>query len=474
MFRKAAALFCLMLLVTANVEAATLRVPEDYPSIQSAVDAANADDTVLVAAGRYTERVRLKAGIVLRSSGTDDRGEIGLRRAEQTILDGNGGDDDMAGVVMAEGSVLDGFTITNVGMYNDAEWQKHFGSHGEELGDDEGAVHAEGTIPAIRISAVDCRVTNCIVHHNGDVGIGIVGAEHRIVAPIIQANTVYRNMGGGIGVAENAAAIIRANTCYENLRAGIGCRRASPIIVGNECQGNVRAGIGCRESAKPVIRANRCFRNRRAGIGIRMKGTVAVVEGNECFENAMAGIGCRDGASSLLTGNTCRDNQLVAIGVTEGADALIRENVLVRASGVPPIIAVKDHSSAIIQNNQISGGGVAAVLIQGRAIVSGNEFTAIAEKPGTGVWVRSDSTVTMMDNTFRGYRTAVKAEHASVTVSRNQIHQFQGTAILLKDCIPPVFVSGNTATSNDAKAKVVEIPGTAGTVENNTLNPDKP
>ena len=33
---------------------------------------------------------------------------------------------------MAEGSTLDGFTVTNVGSYDEATWKKHFDSKGEE------------------------------------------------------------------------------------------------------------------------------------------------------------------------------------------------------------------------------------------------------------------------------------------------------------------------------------------------------
>jgi parallel beta-helix repeat protein len=256
-----------------TVFAATLRVPQDHKTIQDAVDASSPGDMILVAPGKYLERIRLKSGIIVRSEGDHAMGTDGLKRTEATVIDGGGQGKRGAGVIMAEGSTLDGFTITNVGAYDELLWKKHFASHGDELGDEEGSVQAEGTTPAISIQGLSCTVIHCIVHHNGDVGIGILGREKTTTAPLIKDNVVYRNMGGGIGVAEGAEPIIRGNICKENLRAGIGCRNANPVITDNTCFQNIRAGIGCREGSKPVMQRNQCFRNRRAGIGIRMDGT---------------------------------------------------------------------------------------------------------------------------------------------------------------------------------------------------------
>ncbi len=499
------------------IVAATLRVPEDHTTVQAAIDAARPGDVVTVAPGKYPERIRLKAGVALRSRGDEAQGTDGLKRAEATVLDGGGSEGKQPGVVMAEGSTLDGFTVTNVGAYDEATWKKHFDSKGEELGDDEGATRAEGTIPAVEIKGVNCTVIHCVVHHNGDVGIGITGKAGTQTTPIVTGNRVSRNMGGGIGVAEGSEAIVRGNTCKENLRAGIGCRKANPIVTANVCTGNVRAGIGCREGAQPVLRGNTCVKNRRAGIGIRMEGTAPVVEGNTCDENEMAGIGCRDGAGPiirknlcrnnrlagigcrdgarpLIVGNVCRDNEaagiglqgkaeaviqnntcvgnkLVAIGVTDGSKATITDNELSRTAGQPPLVAVKDGSSAAICDNRITGGGVAAVLVQGKATVSGNTFTGSGKGQGTAVWVWEGSTATVSDNTFDGYRSAVSATGAAVAVTDNAIYDFRGAAIILKDGRKPARVTGNTATSDDPKAKVIDVQGSSGLFEGNVIKP---
>ena len=41
---------------------------------------------------------------------------------------------------MAEGSTLDGFTVTNVGVYDEGSWNRHHATHGADLADNEGAV----------------------------------------------------------------------------------------------------------------------------------------------------------------------------------------------------------------------------------------------------------------------------------------------------------------------------------------------
>jgi len=508
-------LILLVLTTTHPAVAAILRVPQDHKTIQAAINASQPGDSITVAPGKYPERIRLKPDIILRSEGDDSQGTDGLTRAEATVIDGGDKAGKQPGVAMAEGSTLDGFTITNVGAYDEAAWKKHFDSQGEDLDDEEGSVQAEGTSPAVGIQGVSCTVSRCIVHHNGDVGIGILGKENTKTAPLITDNFVYRNMGGGIGVAEGAEPIIRGNTCKENLRAGIGCRKANPIITDNACFQNIRAGIGCREGSKPVMRGNKCYRNRRAGIGIRMEGTAPVVEANECYENDMAGIGCRDGASPILRNNVCRknklagigcrdgaqplivgnecrenelvgigvqkkavaiiqwnkclENKLVAIGIVEGSTATITNNELSRTGGVPPIIAVKDGSTATIRDNRLTGGGVAAVLIQGNAVINGNKFVGVGVKQGNAVWVWEGSTATISDNSFDGYRAAVNSTKATVVITGNTVKQFQGTAIIVKNSQKPTHVHGNTAISADPKAKAVDVQGPSGIVADNTV-----
>ena len=81
-------LFLLPTLLCGAICAEEICVPADYNTIQEGIDAASFGDMVLVNAGTYSERIVLKNGVVVRSSGTDAKGKLGLKRAELTIIDG--------------------------------------------------------------------------------------------------------------------------------------------------------------------------------------------------------------------------------------------------------------------------------------------------------------------------------------------------------------------------------------------------
>ncbi|MDB4864110.1 right-handed parallel beta-helix repeat-containing protein [Pirellulaceae bacterium] len=485
--------------ISCPLPAREIRVPLQARSIQAGIDQASYGDTVLVSPGTYYERISISAGVTVRSLGNDSGHDSGRDRAELTVIDGGGVNGDTAGVEMGQASELDGFTITHVGLYDEQVWKMHFTSNGEELGDDEGAVLAEGTVPAVRIQAQACVVKNCIVHHNGDVGIAILGTAEFQLKAMIENNKVSRNLGGGIGLAVNTVAVVTNNTCFENLRAGIGCRAASPVITQNTCFGNIRAGIGCREGACPIIRGNVCYKNRRAGIGVRMKGTSPLIESNRCYENEMAGIGNRDeaspvirgnecfrnkmagigsdGSSPLIVSNTCRENlmagiglqnkataiiiqnrclenALVAIGITQGSTASIADNELKRTGGQPPIVAIKDQSKALITNNRIYGGGVAGILVQGTVTIDANHFESGAPKQGNAIWVWDKSVVTVVGNNFQGYRSAVRSAQSKINVLNNIIRRFGTVAIDISDDNPMSNVLANKAYTDNKDAVV--------------------
>lgn len=638
-----------------RLNAAMIRVPKDQPTIQAGIDSATTGDIVLVSAGTYRERIRLKPGITVRSAGNDLKGKVGLRRAEETVINGNIKGATAPGVTMAEDSTLDGFSVTGIGTYDENRWKKHHASQGEEQAKEP--IGAPGTAGIAAGKVNRCIVINNIVHHIGYTGIGIEGEKGKRVSPYIFRNVTYRNMGGGIGSMRGSTAVIEENLCFENFYAGIGHEDANPLVINNTCHSNVRAGIGISEGACPTVRGNKCFGNRRAGIGVRTNETTSpiiedndcydndmagigaredstpvirhnrcyrnayagigcrtkarpIIEHNECYENGMAGIGCRTeaepiirfnkchhneaagigsqlkaqpvivsnecytnqmagigteteaiavirantcyrnqmagigarqearpiiegnhcyenvlagigsedksvpvirnnqcvrneqagigiqtGTQAVITDNVCRENALsgigvrevadgvltrnkcienkmVAIGVRNGSNILATKNTLVRTGGMPPMIAVREGSSAVFSGNTVRGGGVAGILVQGTAIVSGNRFDGNGPRkggpPNFAVWVHAESTVSFSDNQTDRWRHALYASNAKlVRATGNTASQFLGTAIVVKDSILPAHLFGNRAISEHDDDKAVEVTGPQGIVQDN-------
>ena len=511
----------LLVLAPALGRADTLRVPEDHKSIQAAIEAARAGDTILVAAGSYREHLVLKPGLTVRSAGDDTPGELGLKRAEATVLDGENRAE--AGVVMAEGSTLDGFTVTRFGRFDEESWNKHYETRGEHQEHE----HIGGFgKPGIGVDGVNCSISNNIVHHNGHTGIAVRGTEESLITPIVQRNLCYRNMGGGIGIMNKASGVIARNTCFRNFYAGIGHSGASPLVVSNICYDNIRAGIGISEGACPAVRSNKCYRNRRAGIGIRTGAhTRPLVEDNDCYENGMAGIGteeeaepailhnrchrnelagigARKNARPLLVGNDCRhnkaagigfdtcekgeatlirnevvDNALVAVGIHSGWTVHLRENELSRQGGLPPIVMVFEGAQATLENNTIRGEGVAGVRLAGRATLEGNRFEGIKMRPGGppnfGVWALEGSWLRMHGNQFSSWRHGLLADGAVVDASENSVRGFHRTALVVRNAPRPARLTGNRAFASGKDDRVLELKGESGEVRGNELLPAK-
>jgi parallel beta-helix repeat protein len=521
-----------------SLPAKTIDVPRQQKTIQAAIDAATPGDAVLVAPGVYREYVRMKPGVTLRSAGDDKPGNTGLARAETTVIEG-AANADGPGVTMAEGAALDGFTIRNVGRYDDAEWQKHF----DTRGDNQPHEHIGGfSTPGVGIDGVTCTVTRCIVHHNGSTGIAIRGGEGKACSPRVAGNVCYRNMGGGIGSMAGSTAWIEANRCYENFYAGIGHEGASPMVVGNECFGNVRAGIGVSEGACPVVRGNKCHGNRRAGIGVRTgENTSPVVENNDCYENEMAGIGVEDhatpivrgnrcyrnklagigsqegarpllvrnecfenlaagigtregartlmvenhihhneqagigiedDAAAVLIGNRCIENKLVALGVPKGGSAVAVDNELRRTGGMPPLAAAFAGAKLALVNNRLIGGGVATLLVEGDAVLAGNQLSGDGERPGHAIWARPGTKLRLIGNRFEGYATALRAACDELIAAANEISGIRDAAFTIDAASSPAYIVGNRATSKNPAAKIVSAKGQSVTEIGNAIKAD--
>lgn len=182
--------FCIMCLVSVMAMGATIKVPDDYSTIQAAIDASSNGDLILVEADTYTENIDfLGKEITVRS-------EDG---PETTIIDGgqNHAVVDFNDENITRDSVIDGFTLTN------------------GLGYGGGVViNAYYASPTI--------INNIIVENStpyGAEGGGIYARD--LTAPLIRNNIIANNVasgrGGGISISQGSVdAIIDNNIIYNN------------------------------------------------------------------------------------------------------------------------------------------------------------------------------------------------------------------------------------------------------------------
>jgi len=169
-----------------SISANQLKVPSQYSTIQAAIDAASAGDTVLVADGTYTENLNIDKDITI----------ISENGAEKTIIDG-GKITHVIGISSSttRDCVLDGFTVTNGG------------------GDDAGGIFVAGGSPILRNLIITGN--RCEKWSGG--GIDVIGeGANPLIEDCIITDNYATDSGGGLMVAQKATATIIDVTISNN------------------------------------------------------------------------------------------------------------------------------------------------------------------------------------------------------------------------------------------------------------------
>ncbi|MFC1854958.1 right-handed parallel beta-helix repeat-containing protein [Thermodesulfobacteriota bacterium] len=214
----------------------TIKVPEEFETIQEAIDSASDGYLILVDEGTYSENINFNGKKIIVKS---------LFGAEETIIDGDGKG---ATVSFNSGenrlSVLDGFSIINGA-----------GSHRYSSGAYGGGIDCyNSSSPTIK---------NCLIYDNEASGYG-GGICCWKSAPTIESCKIYDNSGtkGGGGIyLESSRAIIRnciiSNNKTEALGGGIFYNACSPATTNCTISENsakiAGGGIYLENSSSPKI-----------------------------------------------------------------------------------------------------------------------------------------------------------------------------------------------------------------------------
>ena len=241
-----------------------IRVPDDYQTIQEAVDAASPGDVILVSAGTYYEHVTVNKTISL----------VGENR-ETTIID-----NDSTGTgyihVTADNVKISGFTIQNGGGI--------FLNHSND----------------------NIIFMNTLVS-NGYSGVSLRESFGNVVIN----NQILNNGGGvpglmwgvGIELMYSNSNIIKSNTISNNIVSGISISSSYGNIVNYNIVTNSSMGVDLRASGN-IVSYNVLSLN---GDGIALSGSGNTIKKNEIFKNGI-GIGIGYSSASVIKENNITEN----------------------------------------------------------------------------------------------------------------------------------------------------------------------
>jgi len=304
------------------VHAATvLTVPGNYPTIQAAVDAAQAGDTVLVSPGTYTERVSVDAKAITIQS---------VAGPETTIIDGN---QDGHAVYLGGGPTGDptfrGFTVRNAG--------------------DTGIITAYGA-PLIEGNRIVDNLS-CGGGSGIEAAFSGVTIRNNLIARNHQGGCSGGTGGGGIMVRGDGPVTIEGNTIEDNANVsggGISLFGGGATVTGNVIRRNHAdtqgGGIGVVNSTNTTITNNLIVDNTAAqGGGL----SASVPSGSISFR---------------VLDNTLVDNQaqeaaaIYSVGFNSGSR--YANNIVVGPASQPTFecSTLYDPTPPLLESNDVYGG----------------------------------------------------------------------------------------------------------------------
>jgi parallel beta-helix repeat protein len=282
-------------------------VPDQYPTIQAAIDVAEPGSIVLVKPGVYEEPLKFKEGIELRGENPET---TVVRWAERSGMPADG---------MRDFSLL-AIVDCQSGTVRDLSFAYERADSAENL--DE-----VPRIDAIHILNSAVTVQNCRVTCFPKSGIGVYGARS---SPALINNQCRLNQEAGIAFYDGAQGKASQNTCEQNEESGILVNGigTTPELVENQCRANRRDGMMFKDGSQGISSRNVCEQNLEHGIVVTGSNTAPLLLNNQCRKNQAAGIYFTHGAKGRAESNICESNAWCGIMVIASAPYLSANELL--------------------------------------------------------------------------------------------------------------------------------------------------
>jgi serine/threonine protein kinase len=283
-----------------------LVVPDQYATIQAAIDAANSGDVVYIKRGTYNETLTFKEGIELAG---EDRDTTMVRFASPPTAFYQKGGPPQSPLVVRN---CKSGTVRDIAFQETATDSRH-------LGGPDYAWLAQ----AIVIEASSINVKNCVATSKAGDGIYAGGSGFENSSKLLlDGNLCVSNRGSGIYLSNGNAATLTHNVCKDNNETGIYCSAEGSVVTENICENNRDSGI--RVAAAIHLIQNTCRRNGNDGIYILYLGSIAAsIKENLCESNLQAGIHIEMG-NPELSANRLQKNHFYGLTYHSGSKPKIQ------------------------------------------------------------------------------------------------------------------------------------------------------
>lgn len=279
----------------------TIHVPEDYPTIQEAIDAAVDGDTVLVNDGTYEEAINFlgKAITVISVNGPEvtiiDSGPlVGLN----TPVTFNSGENSL--------SVLEGFTITCNQEY----------THVIDCIDGSSPTIKSNIITrngSLAMPAIYCNNSANPVIENNLITNNALAISCYDSSPQIENNFILCNSSHGINITGNSSAQIIENIICGNIGRAIQCYDVgNDLMIKNNTIISNGYGIFCNVNASPSIINNIIVGNSK---GVDCYQSSPIIDFNDVWDNHINYDDCTAGPNDISVDPLF---EAYVVNVTEG------------------------------------------------------------------------------------------------------------------------------------------------------------
>jgi hypothetical protein len=399
-----------------GIEAAEIRVPSDHKTIQAALNAAVAGDTVIVSDGTYkgesNRDLDFKGkAITLRSENGPNKCIINCQGSEANNHRGvyfNSGE--------TQNTILDGFTITNGYMSGGGVFGNGGGIYVRNCSPtilncilrDNYAVGGGG----VDIQNSQSQVENCVMQHNSSESLGggiiVVGSENEpnIVACLISDNVSGWD-GGGIACNEGNVNLVQCrilrNQAISRRGGGVSIDESNATITDCVIQDNVASWAGGVIFTDGSSIMNNCVIRGNTQHGLYYNFTDldvynCLIEGS--YHNDYYPVVIR-GSTSVVRNCTFVGNrgEVGAIIIHDESEVAM-SNCIVRDIDAENSFTIKQSTATISYSN--IDGGQANIILESGGILNWGDGNLNVEPNfvAPGEWQDNDTPADQSDDTW--------------------------------------------------------------------------